>query len=92
LLGRPARVADLSAMKLASNRTVYSIGAAIGVVIFAVSWNGFFWLLRELGYVDGAPASVAVAALFLACMLVMCVGYGIGISVFVAKKIGPKQG
>jgi len=80
-------MADLGSMKLTSSRIVYWIGAAIGVVIFTVSWNGFFWLLRELGYVDGAPASVAVATLFLTCMLVMCVGYGIGISMFVAKKV-----
>ena len=84
-------MADLWIMKLASNRVVYWIGAAVGLVIFAGAWDGFFWLLRELGYVDGAPASVAVATLFLACMLVMCVGYGIGISVFVARKAGRKS-
>ena len=85
-------VGDLLVMKFASNRNVYWIGAAIGLVIFALAWDGFFWLLRELGYVDGAPASVAIATLFLACMLVMCVGYGIGLSVFVSKKTGRKRG
>ena len=80
-------VATFRGMKTLSNRRTYLVGAALGIVLFVVAWDGFFWLLGELGYVDGAAASVFVATLFLACMLVMCVGYGVGIAVFVSKKM-----
>lgn len=73
-----------------ANRTLYGAGLALGILLFAVAWDGFFWLLGELGYVDGAPASTLIAVLFLACMLVMCAGYGVGVAVFVARKVwGP---
>ena len=79
-------------MKGRANRRVYLVGAILGVVLFLVAWDGFFWLLRELGYVDGAPASVLISTLFLTCMLVMCIGYGVGIAVFVTKKLGRTRG
>lgn len=75
-------------MKSQSNRRAYLVGAVLGIVLFLVAWDGFFWLLGELGYVDGAPTSMLVSTLFLACMLVMCIGYGVGIAVFVMKKVG----
>lgn len=74
-------------MKPPSNRSVYLVGVVVGAIGFFVAWDGFFWLLRELGYVDAGPGSTFISILFLACMFLMCAGYGIGIAMFVSKKI-----
>ena len=74
-------------MKGGANRSAYVAGAILGIVLFVAAWDGFFWLLGELGYVDGAPTSLLISTLFLACMLVMCIGYGVGVAVFVTKKM-----
>jgi hypothetical protein len=79
-------------MKCPLNARVYVAGAALGIALFVVAWDGFFWLLRELGYVDGGASSMLVAVLFLTCMLVMCVGYGVGIAMFVSRRLRRPSG
>jgi hypothetical protein len=73
-------------MKCPLNARVYVAGAALGIALFVVAWDGFFWLLGELGYVDGAATSTLIAVLFLTCMLVMCV------AMFVSRRLRRPSG
>lgn len=61
-------------------------GLALGGFLFLLARAWFLKLLAALGYVDGRPGSVLVSVLFLSCMLIMCLGYGVGVVAWWAKK------
>lgn len=67
-------------------RRQMATGLAIGVILFLLARGSFMKLLAALGYVDGQPGSLLVSILFLACMLVMCLGYGVGVAAWWTKK------
>lgn len=67
-------------------RSTLLVGLLLGAVIFAVARGSFMDLLTALGYVDGKPGSLLITVLFLACMLVMCLGYGVGMAAWWAKR------
>ena len=77
-------------MAKSSPKSTYIIGVLIGVLLFALAQGWFRSLLQALGYVDDRPESLLISILFLACMFVMCVGYGIGLAMWGSRKFRRK--
>lgn len=70
-----------------SGRNAIGGGVLMGGALFLLFRHEFMSLLAALGYVDGRPGSTLVSWIFLTCMFVMCAGYGVGISVWLGRRI-----